>query len=89
MERLRTPTSPPVIESADCDCAWGHCHLTMPCDWRGGPGGVCKRESGRTYRCLSCYKESPVSEWGDRGMKCPLCGHVYDDHCVMQAQDRC
>jgi len=52
-------------------------------------GDGCDPPHVETYRCLSCYKESPVGEWGERGMTCPLCGHVYDDHCVMQAQDRC
>jgi hypothetical protein len=52
-------------------------------------GDGCDPPHVEMYRCLSCYKESPVGEWGERGMTCPLCGHVYDDHCVMQAQERC
>lgn len=41
----------------------------------------------KTYKCLSCWKDSSIKKWKQDGFECPKCGHIYDLHCELIAQD--
>ena len=39
------------------------------------------------YRCQFCNEETPVSQWGDGGKRCPACRKVYDPMLAQEGDD--